>query len=127
MSKLGRASLTRRRRRTRASLVMVGFFSWEVKDVVVAVEENKGGGVFGEGGDGCEQADGQNVVNKSSLSIFSGASLVVIDVNGQFPGPLLNATTNNDVIVNVVNHLDEGQGFKCNETRGRMEYVEQTV
>ncbi|CAN0826814.1 Monocopper oxidase-like protein SKS1, partial [Linum grandiflorum] len=32
----------------------------------------------------------------------------VIAMNGQFPGPLLNATTNNNVIVNIANHLDEG-------------------
>ncbi|CAN0902555.1 Monocopper oxidase-like protein SKS1 [Linum grandiflorum] len=37
-----------------------------------------------------------------------GVPQQVIAVNGQFPGPLLNATTNNNVIVNVVNHLDEG-------------------
>ncbi|XP_021909642.1 monocopper oxidase-like protein SKS1 [Carica papaya] len=31
----------------------------------------------------------------------------VIAVNGKFPGPLINATTNNNVVVNVWNELDE--------------------
>ncbi|KAM1253776.1 hypothetical protein FF1_041733 [Malus domestica] len=31
----------------------------------------------------------------------------VIAVNGQFPGPAINATTNNNVVVNVHNELDE--------------------
>uniref|UniRef100_A0A803QHH8 L-ascorbate oxidase homolog n=1 Tax=Cannabis sativa TaxID=3483 RepID=A0A803QHH8_CANSA len=28
-------------------------------------------------------------------------------INGQFPGPNINSTTNNNIIVNVINHLDE--------------------
>ncbi|ESQ54779.1 hypothetical protein EUTSA_v10024736mg [Eutrema salsugineum] len=36
-----------------------------------------------------------------------GVRQQVIAVNGQFPGPLLNATTNFNVVVNVFNHLDE--------------------
>ncbi|CAN8273947.1 unnamed protein product [Cochlearia groenlandica] len=36
-----------------------------------------------------------------------GVPQQVIAVNGQFPGPLLNATTNYNVVVNVFNHLDE--------------------
>ena len=31
----------------------------------------------------------------------------MIAVNGQFPGPLLNATTNYNVVVRVFNNLDE--------------------
>ncbi|CAN1782542.1 Monocopper oxidase-like protein SKU5 [Linum perenne] len=31
----------------------------------------------------------------------------VIGINGQFPGPILNVTTNWNVVVNVKNHLDE--------------------
>ncbi|KAF5731074.1 putative multicopper oxidase [Tripterygium wilfordii] len=36
-----------------------------------------------------------------------GVPQQVIAVNGQFPGPLINATTNNHVIVSVQNELDE--------------------
>ncbi|KAJ0239770.1 Monocopper oxidase-like protein SKS1 [Hirschfeldia incana] len=36
-----------------------------------------------------------------------GVPQQVIAVNGQFPGPLLNATTNYNVVVRVFNHLDE--------------------
>lgn len=31
----------------------------------------------------------------------------VIGINGQFPGPILNVTTNWNVVVNVKNNLDE--------------------
>ncbi|CAN8269389.1 unnamed protein product [Cochlearia groenlandica] len=31
----------------------------------------------------------------------------VILINGQFPGPNLNSTSNNNVVINVFNHLDE--------------------
>ncbi|CAI0404450.1 unnamed protein product [Linum tenue] len=37
-----------------------------------------------------------------------GVPQQVIAVNGQFPGPVLNATTNYNVVVNVINELDEG-------------------
>ncbi|CAN1842749.1 Monocopper oxidase-like protein SKS1 [Linum perenne] len=43
-------------------------------------------------------------INASPL----GVPQQVIAVNGQFPGPILNATTNYNVIVNVFNNLDEG-------------------
>lgn len=36
-----------------------------------------------------------------------GVPQQVIAVNGKFPGPILNVTTNNNVVVNVVNNLDE--------------------
>ncbi|PSR86408.1 Monocopper oxidase-like protein [Actinidia chinensis var. chinensis] len=36
-----------------------------------------------------------------------GSPQEVIAVNGQFPGPTLNVTTNHHVIVNVSNKLDE--------------------
>ncbi|CAN1180494.1 Monocopper oxidase-like protein SKS2 [Linum perenne] len=36
-----------------------------------------------------------------------GVPQQVIAVNGQFPGPVVNATTNYNVVVNVVNQLDE--------------------
>lgn len=36
-----------------------------------------------------------------------GVKQQVIGINGQFPGPILNVTTNWNVVVNVVNHLDE--------------------
>ncbi|XP_047307470.1 monocopper oxidase-like protein SKU5 [Impatiens glandulifera] len=37
-----------------------------------------------------------------------GVPQQVIAVNGHFPGPVINVTTNNNVIVNVKNKLDEG-------------------
>ncbi|RWR87500.1 monocopper oxidase-like protein SKU5 isoform X2 [Cinnamomum micranthum f. kanehirae] len=36
-----------------------------------------------------------------------GAKQQVIAINGQFPGPIVNVTTNNNLVVNVVNNLDE--------------------
>ncbi|GLT40288.1 hypothetical protein SLA2020_144340 [Shorea laevis] len=36
-----------------------------------------------------------------------GVPQQVIAINGNFPGPLINATTNNNVVVNVKNELDE--------------------
>lgn len=33
--------------------------------------------------------------------------LQVIAVNGKFPGPIINVTTNYNVVVNVKNKLDE--------------------
>lgn len=34
-------------------------------------------------------------------------TLQVIAINGKFPGPTINVTTNNNVAVNVRNKLDE--------------------
>lgn len=31
----------------------------------------------------------------------------MIAINGKFPGPIVNVTTNNNLAVNVVNNLDE--------------------
>lgn len=31
----------------------------------------------------------------------------VIAINGKFPGAVLNATTNNNIVINVQNDLDE--------------------
>ncbi|RRT64855.1 hypothetical protein B296_00026447 [Ensete ventricosum] len=36
-----------------------------------------------------------------------GVPQQVILINGQFPGPNINSTTNNNIVVNVFNHLDE--------------------
>ncbi|XP_068649853.1 monocopper oxidase-like protein SKU5 [Aristolochia californica] len=36
-----------------------------------------------------------------------GVKQKVIAVNGKFPGPIVNVTTNNNVVVNVLNSLDE--------------------
>ena len=49
----------------------------------------------------------------SCSSVFSAFlelhcfELQVIAVNGHFPGPTINVTTNNHVVVNVRNKLDE--------------------
>ena len=36
-----------------------------------------------------------------------GVPQQVILINGQFPGPNINSTTNNNIVVNVFNNLDE--------------------
>ncbi|XP_043715929.1 monocopper oxidase-like protein SKU5 [Telopea speciosissima] len=36
-----------------------------------------------------------------------GVQQQVIAINGKFPGPIVNVTTNNNVVVNVLNRLDE--------------------
>ncbi|KAJ4951504.1 hypothetical protein NE237_028336 [Protea cynaroides] len=36
-----------------------------------------------------------------------GVNQQVIAINGKFPGPVVNVTTNNNVVVNVLNRLDE--------------------
>ncbi|THU56932.1 hypothetical protein C4D60_Mb11t22410 [Musa balbisiana] len=36
-----------------------------------------------------------------------GVPQQVILINGQFPGPNINSTTNNNIVINVFNHLDE--------------------
>ncbi|PKA51822.1 L-ascorbate oxidase like [Apostasia shenzhenica] len=36
-----------------------------------------------------------------------GVPQQVILINGQFPGPVINCTSNNNIVVNVFNHLDE--------------------
>ena len=42
-----------------------------------------------------------------TLLILLHYGLQVIAVNGKFPGPLINSTTNDNVNVNVHNDLDE--------------------
>ncbi|KAJ4956163.1 hypothetical protein NE237_012946 [Protea cynaroides] len=42
-------------------------------------------------------------INASPL----GVPQQVIAVNGKFPGPIVNVTTNNNLVVNVINRLDE--------------------
>lgn len=44
---------------------------------------------------------------KSNFLLLSCPFLQVIAVNGTFPGPTLNVTTNYNVVVNVMNKLDE--------------------
>ncbi|CAA6654983.1 unnamed protein product [Spirodela intermedia] len=42
-------------------------------------------------------------------------------INGQFPGPNINSTTNNNIVINVFNDLDEPFLLSCRgRTRGRM-------
>ncbi|KAG0477846.1 hypothetical protein HPP92_012565 [Vanilla planifolia] len=36
-----------------------------------------------------------------------GSNQPVIVINGRFPGPLINSTTNDNIYVNVFNNLDE--------------------
>lgn len=42
-----------------------------------------------------------------SNSVFACLLFQVIAVNKQFPGPIMNVTTNYNVVVNVLNSLDE--------------------
>ncbi|CAI0559712.1 unnamed protein product [Linum tenue] len=44
---------------------------------------------------------------KQQVPHFLPFLIQVIGINGQFPGPILNVTTNWNVVVNVKNHLDE--------------------
>ncbi|KAG8380374.1 hypothetical protein BUALT_Bualt06G0008800 [Buddleja alternifolia] len=48
-----------------------------------------------------------------------GVPQQVILINGQFPGPVINSTTNNNVVVNVFNHLDEPLLFTWNGIQQR--------
>lgn len=36
-----------------------------------------------------------------------GVPQQVILINGQFPGPTINSTSNNNIVVNVFNNIDE--------------------
>ncbi|XP_020262188.1 monocopper oxidase-like protein SKS1, partial [Asparagus officinalis] len=44
----------------------------------------------------------------------------VITVNGMFPGPLINATTNDNIFVNVFNNIDEPLLFTWNGIQQRL-------
>ncbi|KAH6788240.1 SKU5 similar 11 [Perilla frutescens var. hirtella] len=48
-----------------------------------------------------------------------GVSQQVITINDQFPGPRLNGTSNNNIVVNVFNHLDEPLLFTWNGIQQR--------
>ncbi|KAI5650235.1 hypothetical protein M9H77_36240 [Catharanthus roseus] len=48
-----------------------------------------------------------------------GVPQQVILINGQFPGPRINGTSNNNVVVNVFNHLDEPLLFHWNGIQQR--------
>ncbi|KAG9443452.1 hypothetical protein H6P81_014792 [Aristolochia fimbriata] len=45
-------------------------------------------------------------VTYGTISPF-GTQQQVMLINGQFPGPSINSTSNNNVVINVFNHLDE--------------------
>lgn len=49
----------------------------------------------------------QKKKNVNTHSVNRYCSLQVIAINGKFPGPVINATTNYNVDVNVFNRLDE--------------------
>lgn len=42
-----------------------------------------------------------------NIYVFFFFFFKVITINGMFPGPLINASTNDDVHINVFNHMDE--------------------
>ncbi|CAA2992578.1 L-ascorbate oxidase homolog [Olea europaea var. sylvestris] len=48
-----------------------------------------------------------------------GVPTPVILINGQFPGPEINCTSNNNIVVNVFNHLDEPFLFTWNGIQQR--------
>ncbi|EPS68478.1 hypothetical protein M569_06286, partial [Genlisea aurea] len=48
-----------------------------------------------------------------------GAPQQVITINGQFPGPWINCTSNNNIVVNVFNNLDEPLLFTWNGIQQR--------
>lgn len=45
-------------------------------------------------------------VTYGTLSPFVIPQLVIL-INGQFPGPNINSTTNNNIVLNLFNYLDE--------------------
>lgn len=51
-------------------------------------------------------------VSYTTASPF-GVKQKVIGINGQFPGPILNVTTNWNVVINVKNNLDEPLLLTC--------------
>ncbi|KAK4380787.1 L-ascorbate oxidase [Sesamum angolense] len=57
-------------------------------------------------------------VNYATLSPF-GVPQQVITINGQFPGPWINCTSNNNIVVNVFNNLDEPLLFTWNGIQQR--------
>ncbi|XP_075498757.1 L-ascorbate oxidase homolog [Primulina tabacum] len=57
-------------------------------------------------------------VNYATLSPL-GVPQQVIQINGQFPGPKINCTSNNNIVVNVFNHLDEPLLFTWNGIQQR--------
>ncbi|KAE8682048.1 hypothetical protein F3Y22_tig00111276pilonHSYRG00105 [Hibiscus syriacus] len=85
------------------------------------------------------------LIFKLLIPVSNGADIylewTVITINGMFPGPLINATANDVVHVNVFNKIDEpllfswasdgvvdaGMGYNKDLTNGRMEFPEQTV
>ncbi|KAI3850167.1 hypothetical protein MKW92_023244 [Papaver armeniacum] len=57
-----------------------------------------------------------------------GVSQQVILINGQFPGPTLDVVTNDNLIINVINKLDEPFLLTCKgRTHGKMESWVQIV
>ncbi|KAL7148742.1 hypothetical protein ABFS83_06G199600 [Erythranthe nasuta] len=57
-------------------------------------------------------------VSYSTLSPL-GVPQQVITINGQFPGPRINGTSNNNVVINVFNNLDEPLLFTWNGIQQR--------
>lgn len=48
-----------------------------------------------------------------------GVKQQVIAINGQFPGPIINSTTNDNLVINVLNSLDEDLLFTWNGIQQR--------
>ncbi|KAG8390695.1 hypothetical protein BUALT_Bualt01G0110300 [Buddleja alternifolia] len=57
-------------------------------------------------------------VNYATLSPL-GVPQKVIVINNQFPGPKINSTTNNNIVINVFNNLDEPLLFTWNGVQQR--------
>ncbi|XP_044508867.1 monocopper oxidase-like protein SKU5 [Mangifera indica] len=70
-------------------------------------------------------ANGENIFLEWHVAIDSSikpalADQPVITINGKFPGPLINATTNDVVQVNVFNNMDEPLLFTWNGIQQRL-------
>ncbi|KAL8544618.1 hypothetical protein ACS0TY_005009 [Phlomoides rotata] len=57
-------------------------------------------------------------VNYATLSPL-GVPQQVITINGEFPGPRINCTSNNNIVVNIFNNLDEPLLFTWNAIQQR--------
>ncbi|ONK71438.1 uncharacterized protein A4U43_C04F8570 [Asparagus officinalis] len=51
-------------------------------------------------------------VTYGTISPLGGPERGIL-INGQFPGPEINCTSNNNIVVNIFNFLDEPLLFTC--------------
>ncbi|KAM7268183.1 hypothetical protein ACFE04_010349 [Oxalis oulophora] len=76
-------------------------------------------GIFLQGVNGADIFQEWNVTVDNSLSPVQADQPVIL-INGQFPGPLINGTTNDMIHVNVFNNIDEPLLFTWNGIQQRL-------